>query len=139
MQSEGRSQIYVNFKNTMGRVLNNSRIAQNSVIITTHPEMNIDITLNMKMPNTRWETQPVRFNFNHAETFGINTPEAYEQIVEKILRSDKSLFPSMSEIQEAWRIVTPTLQGNVVETYDDHTLPASAVRLLEEDGRVWNA
>ncbi len=138
MQGKARSQIFVNFKNTMGKVLNNLEIANNSVIITTNPEMNIDITLNMKRPNTRWETRPVRFNFNHAKTFGINTPEAYEQIVEKILLSDKSLFPSMTEIQEAWRIVAPTLQGNVVETYPDHTLPKSAVELIEKDGRCWN-
>ncbi len=137
MQQKARSQIYVNFKNTMGRVLNSKDIGSNSVIITTHPEMNIDIILNMKKPNTKWKTKPVRFNFNHAKTFGINTPEAYEQIVEKILRSDKSLFPCMGELKEAWRIVTPMLSGNAVETYPDKTLPVSANELIEKDNRSW--
>lgn len=139
MQSEARSQIFVNFKNLTGKVLDDATSVQNSVIITTHPEMDIDILLNMKQPKTTWGVQPVSFNFNHAKTFGINTPEAYEQIVGKILASDKSLFPSIAEIEEAWRIVEPTLSGNVVETYEDHTLPESAVRLMEQDGRSWNA
>ncbi|MGM0432394.1 MAG: glucose-6-phosphate dehydrogenase [Spirochaetota bacterium] len=138
MQKTSRSQIFVNFKNIMGRVLNSPDIVQNSVIITTHPEMDIDIRLNMKEPNTKWKTKPVRFNFNHAKTFGINTPEAYEQIVEKILQSDKSLFPCISEIREAWRIVTPMLSGNVLETYKDYTLPDSAQQLISADGLEWN-
>jgi 6-phosphogluconolactonase/glucosamine-6-phosphate isomerase/deaminase len=139
MQKISKSKIFVNFKNSMGRVLNSKDIEQNSVIITTHPEMDIDITLNMKEPNTKWKTKPVRFNFNHAKTFGINTPEAYEQIVEKILQSDKSLFPFISEIREAWRIVTPMLSGNPVETYPDYTLPKSAQALIQRDGHSWNA
>ncbi len=139
MQNEARSQIYVNFRNTMDRVLGDQQIAANSVIITTNPEMTIDITLNMKRPNSKWKAEPVRFNFNHADTFNVNTPEAYEQIVEKILEGDKSLFPSFEEIEEAWRIVTPTLSGNVVETYPDHTRPKTADDLIESDGRSWNA
>ncbi len=139
MQKEARSQIYVNFKNTMDRVLGDDSVGANSVIITTNPEMNIDITLNMKKPNSKWKAEPVRFNFNHSQTFNVNTPEAYEQIVEKILQADKSLFPSFEEIKEAWRIVTPTLSGNVVETYPDHTMPQTAKELVESDGRSWNA
>ena len=138
MQKEARSQIFVNFKNTMGRVMDDAGLSGNSVIITTNPEMTIDITLNMKVPNRKWETQPVRFNFDHAKTFRANTPEAYEQIVEKILQSDKSLFPFFEEISEAWRIITPTLSGNVVETYPDHTMPIAAQKLIEADGRSWN-
>lgn len=139
MQKDSRSQIFVNFKNVMSRVLNSSDIEGNSVIITTNPEMFIDITLNMKEPNTKWKTKPVRFNFNHAKTFGINTAEAYEQIVEKILQSDKSLFPCMKEIEEAWRIVTPMLSGNEVGTYDDYTLPESAHKLVTADGLEWHS
>jgi glucose-6-phosphate 1-dehydrogenase len=139
MQKNSRSQIFVNFKNVMSRVLNSPDIEQNAVIITTNPEMDIDIALNMKMPNTKWNTKPVRFNFNHAKTFGINTAEAYEQIVEKILQSDKSLFPCMREIEEAWRIVTPMLSGNVVETYEDFTLPESANELVASDDLEWHA
>lgn len=139
MQKSSRSQIFINFKNSTSRVLGSNRIEENSLIITTHPQMDIDIMMNMKQPNTRWDTKPVKFNFNHAKTFGINTPEAYEQIVGKILTSDMSLFPSIGEITEAWRIVEPMLSGNVIETYEDHTLPECANTLIEKDGRSWKA
>lgn len=107
------------------------------MIITIHPEMTIDLQINMKQPGAPWESKPVRLNFDHFNTFKVNTPEAYQQILEKVLLSDKSLFPSMQEIMESWKIVSPMLRSTEIEQYEDKTLPSCAVSLIEEDGRTW--
>ncbi|PKL11891.1 MAG: glucose-6-phosphate dehydrogenase, partial [Spirochaetae bacterium HGW-Spirochaetae-8] len=101
-------------------------------------ELTIDISMNLKEPNTSWKSKPVRFRFNQAETFGANTPEAYEQIVRKILQGDKSLFPSMREINESWRIVAPMLEEDLpMEVYPVRTLPRFASELAKSNGYKW--
>lgn len=138
MQKEPKSLIYVKFKNTTKDVMHDSGISENAVIINIHPELTIDISVNLKQPNTSWKSKPVSFRFNQAETFGANTPEAYEQILQKILQGDKSLFPSMREITEAWRIVTPMLEHERHnEVYPIRTLPRFATELAEKNHFKW--
>jgi glucose-6-phosphate 1-dehydrogenase len=138
MQSEAKSLIYVKFRNTTQKVMHDDTIGENGVIITIHPELTIDISMNLKEPDTSWKSKPVRFRFNQAETFGANTPEAYEQIVKKILQGDKSLFPSMREITESWRIVSPMLEDKQhMEVYPVRTLPRFAHDLAEKNGFTW--
>ncbi|HLW21644.1 MAG TPA: glucose-6-phosphate dehydrogenase, partial [Sphaerochaetaceae bacterium] len=138
MQKDAKSFIYVKFRNTTQKVMHDDTIGENGVIITIHPELTIDISMNLKEPDTSWKSKPVRFRFNQAETFGANTPEAYEQIVKKILQGDKSLFPSMREIIESWRIVTPMLEHERhMEVYPVRTLPRFAKDLAEENGFSW--
>jgi glucose-6-phosphate 1-dehydrogenase len=140
MQKEAKSLIYVKFRNATRNVMHDGTIGDNGVIITIHPELTIDICMNLKEPNTSWKSKPVRFRFNQADTFGANTPEAYEQIVRKILESDNSLFPTMQEIREAWRIVVPMLEEHVpLETYPVRTLPRFATDLATENGFEWFA
>ena len=138
MQKDAKSLIYVKFKNTTKQVMHDESIAENGVIINIHPELTIDISMNLKEPNTSWKSKPVRFRFNQTETFGANTPEAYEQIVLKILQGDKSLFPSMREINESWRIVTPMLEKNLpIEVYPVRTLPRFASKLASDNEFQW--
>jgi len=138
MQQEAKSFIYVKFRNKTQQVMHDNSIAENGVIITIHPELTIDITMNLKQPESSWQSKPVRFRFNQAETFGANTPEAYEQIVKKILQGDKSLFPTMREISEAWKIVTPMLvHDRHMEVYPIRTLPKFAVDITQSDGFSW--
>ncbi|HKL58051.1 MAG TPA: glucose-6-phosphate dehydrogenase [Sphaerochaeta sp.] len=138
MQKEAKSLIYVKFKNTTKSVMHDSGIGENAVIINIHPELTIDISVNLKQPNTSWKSKPVSFRFNQAETFGANTPEAYEQILQKILQGDKSLFPTMREITESWRIVTPMLEHDRhSEVYPVRTLPRFATELAEKNHFEW--
>jgi len=138
MQKEAKSLIYVKFRNKTREVMHDEAIAENGVIITIHPELTIDISMNLKQPDTSWKSKPVRFRFNQAETFGANTPEAYEQIVKKILQGDKSLFPTMREIEESWRIVAPMLENERhMEVYPVRTLPKFATDLSQEHGFDW--
>ncbi|MFP4656356.1 MAG: glucose-6-phosphate dehydrogenase [Candidatus Woesearchaeota archaeon] len=137
-QSSSRSLIYIQFKNFMTKTEKREEIPPNSMTIEIQPEMNINFTMNVKKPNESWNAHPVKFNFNHAETFRMNTPEAYEQILEKVLLDDRTLFPSSEEILESWRIVEPMLSLNIdPESYPDGSMPEGAKELIEKDGRRW--
>jgi glucose-6-phosphate 1-dehydrogenase len=140
MQDKAISLIYVKFKNTTKKAMNDEDIEENGVIITIHPELTIDIKMNLKEPQTSWKSKSVRFRFNQTETFGANTPEAYEQIAKKILLGDKSLFPSMREICESWRIVAPMLvEDENMEVYPVRTLPRFAKDMAKRNNFTWFA
>jgi glucose-6-phosphate 1-dehydrogenase len=140
MQKDAKSLIYVKFRNTTQQVMHDTSIGENGVIITIHPELTIDISMNLKEPDTSWKSKPVRFRFNQAETFGANTPEAYEQIVKKILQGDKSLFPTMREITESWRVVAPMLERELpMEVYPVRTLPRFTADIARKNGFSWFA
>jgi glucose-6-phosphate 1-dehydrogenase len=127
------STIYVKFKDLGSK----KKEDDNALIITIQPEMSIDLALNMKKPSETWATQSVKLNFNHANTFKVNTPEAYEKIVEKILEGDKTLFPSIDEIKESWKIVEPLLEEQELDIYEPGEIPATAKNLIKKDGREW--
>lgn len=140
MQKEAKSLIYIKFRNSTGKVMHDLSIVENGIIVTIQPVLTIDICMNMKDPGSSWKSKPVRFRFNQAETFGANTPEAYEQIVRKILNGDKSLFPTMSEITEAWRIVTPMLiPESPLEIYPVRTLPRFVGSFAKDNSFTWFA
>jgi len=140
MQAEAKSLIYIKFKNITRDVMSDDSIKENAVIITIDPELTIDFSVNIKVPNTSWKSQPVRFRFNQSETFSVNSPEAYEQIVEKILQGDKSLFPTIPEICESWRIVEPMLKEDLpVEVYPVRTLPRFVDAMARENNFTWFA
>lgn len=138
MQERARSLIYITCKNRTAQVMGDESIRENSIIMTIHPELTIDIVMNLKQPGFSWRSKPVRFRFSQSETFGANTPEAYEQIVEKILLGDKSLFSTMSEIIESWRIVSPMLEPpKAMEVYPVRTLPLCVSDLAKRNGITW--
>lgn len=136
----GRSVIYIQFKNFHTPDPGDSVQAPNAMIIEIQPHMRIDLLLNIKQPGKFAEVDSVKLNFDHFETFKINTPEAYEQILQKILQGDKILFPCEDEIHYSWEIADPLIEkaeGRELDLYDDGTVPDSGTELIEEDGRCW--
>ncbi|MFW6230704.1 MAG: glucose-6-phosphate dehydrogenase [Nanoarchaeota archaeon] len=131
------SSIYVKFKNFKTKTERKGHIDDNAMVITIQPEMSIDLLLNMKKPSETWRSESVKLNFNHANTFKVNTPEAYEKILEKILAGDKTLFPREEEINESWKIVAPLLAAKKIAVHKDGKAPLEAEKLIEKDGRQW--
>ncbi len=131
------STIYVKFRNFKTKSERKGKIGDNAMIITMQPDMSIDLTLNMKKPSETWKSESIKLNFNHADTFKINTPEAYHQIMAKIFQNDKTLFPCHMEIKESWKIVNKLLNSKKIEVYNDRARPKGAELLIEKDKREW--
>ena len=133
------STIYIKFRNFKTKRERQENLEDNAMIITMQPEMNIDLTLNIKKPEHSWDAHPIKLNFNHADTFKGNTPEAYHQIIERILNNDKTLFPCAGEIEESWKIVEPLLKKSEkkLTMYSEGSMPKEAKNLIEKDSRKW--
>ena len=129
--------IYIKFKNFKTKHERKGNVEDNAMIITMQPEMSIDLAINIKKPSETWNSESVKLNFNHSNTFKINTPEAYQQILEKIFNNDKTLFPCHSEIKESWKIVEPMLNEKKISIHEDGKKLHEAIELIEKDERKW--
>lgn len=78
---------------------------ENRLIIEIQPEEKIDLVIQAKIPGMGLSSSSVRLNFNYLGTFGINSPEAYENIIIDCFRGDKTLFPDSQFILHSWEIV----------------------------------
>ena len=78
---------------------------ENRLIIEIQPEEKIDLVIQVKIPGMGLSSSPVHLNFNSLGTFGINSPEAYENILVDCYRGDKTLFPNSQFILHSWEIV----------------------------------
>lgn len=135
-----QSVIYIQFKSFESSMKRKSRDMPNALIIEIQPHMKIDLLINVKRPGEMSEVESAKLNFDHFETFKINTPEAYEQILQKILVNDSILFPSADEIRYSWKVVDPLIKKSEqmeMETYEPGRVPFCGTDIIENDGRCW--
>ena len=137
MVNNFKSIVYIEFKSFNTKLEREESLNPNAMIIEIQPNMRIDLTFNIKKPDKAKETCPVKLNFDHYKTFRINTPEAYEQILKRILDSDKTIFPCFREIEESWRIVDSLLDSKNIEIYSDNKLPKFAEEFIQKDKKSW--
>jgi glucose-6-phosphate 1-dehydrogenase len=83
--------------------------------------------------------------FLYEQDFGKGTlPDAYERLILDALHGDASLFTRSDEIELAWSLVDPILQGwssnhaPVLTFYESGTWgPGKADEFIQADGREW--
>jgi glucose-6-phosphate 1-dehydrogenase len=99
-----------------------------------------------KEPGAGMRTRPVDMEFHYTEHFGDSAlPDAYERLLLDAMQADASLFARADEIELAWGLVDPILDGWArpdappVAFYEPGSWgPAEADDLLAQDGRTWH-
>lgn len=115
----------------------------NTLVFRIQPSEAILLSISTKRPGVQYQLHPVTMDFQFAEAFGGELPEAYERLLLDSLRGDSTLFTRSDELEEAWKFVTPVLdywesQSIRPETYRAGTWgPAKANQLLAASGRRW--
>ena len=115
----------------------------NDLIIHVSPEEGISMRLNGKVPGGTMQIKPVSMNFDYADTFRKEAPEAYERLIADAMQGDQTLFIRGDEAEAAWEVIDLILQGwaksdKKPEPYTPGSWgPKSAMDLIEQDGRRW--
>ncbi|MEW5959619.1 MAG: glucose-6-phosphate dehydrogenase [Chloroflexota bacterium] len=117
----------------------------NALSICIQPDEGIHLKFETKVPDSAKESRSVDMDFHYRDTFSDKTlPDAYERLILDALKGDASLFARSDEIQLAWQLMDPILQGWVASdgppltSYQpDSWGPAEADQLLARDGRTW--
>ena len=97
----------------------------NVLIIKIQPEEGVYFQFNAKKPGTEQELQPISLDFCQSCILEniINTPEAYERLLDACFREDRALFSQWNQIVASWTFVNELIakyeeQGSPLYTYE---------------------
>lgn len=123
----------------------NEQLPPNVLGLCIQPNEGMNLRFETKLPGAGMGTRSVDMTFLYEQDFGKGTlPDAYERLILDALHGDASLFTRSDEIELAWSLVDPILQGwesddaPVVAFYESGTWgPGKADEFIHADGREW--
>ncbi|MCC7406826.1 MAG: glucose-6-phosphate dehydrogenase [Phycisphaeraceae bacterium] len=117
---------------------------RNRIVINVQPDEGIQLSFQGKIPGVGMKIGAVEMDFDYAEQFKAQPPEAYATLLLDAMRGDQTLFKQRQEIEQAWRIVQPVLNtwaGDTeasLPTYAAGTWgPTDADYFMAKQGRQW--
>lgn len=97
--------IHIKFKQVDCLLMRGCPTDSNWLTIQIAPEAIFSLTLNTKIPGKSDEVTPVNMEFCHSCIYGLQTPEAYEVIIEEVMRGEQSISVRFDEIEYAWKLI----------------------------------
>jgi glucose-6-phosphate 1-dehydrogenase len=121
--------------------------AANVLSVCIQPDEGIHLRFEAKVPGSYQETRSVDMEFHYRSSFGDGAiPDAYERLLLDALHGDAALFTRSDEIETAWRLIDPVLQGwekdgnpPLVTYQRGSSGPAESDQFMARDGRMWRA
>lgn len=97
--------IHIRFK-PVDCLLSKSCPADNNYLtIRIEPNEGFSFEVNSKSVRKGFEVETVDMDYCHSCEHGVNTPEAYEVLLEQAILGEQSLFVRNDEVELAWKIV----------------------------------
>jgi glucose-6-phosphate 1-dehydrogenase len=122
-------------------------LTPNILSMCIQPDEGVHLRFEAKVPDSAQEARSVDMEFHYRSSFGGGAlPDAYERLLLDALHGDASLFTRSDEIERAWQLIDPVVQGWEEEDPAAPPLaiyergsqgPVEADQLLARDGRVW--
>ena len=120
-----------------------SGLVQNVLSIQVQPREGISLRINTKLPGQSLNLSATDLDFSYANSFGGRSPDAYERLLLDAIKGDATLFTRDDEIEEAWDVLEPFLNGwqaasGPIFPYRAGSWgPAKADELLMASGHSW--
>jgi glucose-6-phosphate 1-dehydrogenase len=110
----------------------------NVLRLTLQPDEGFSLEIDVKQPGDMDGSRTIPLHFSYAEAFG-DIPDAYETLIADVLEGDQTLFVRADEVEESWRLYSPTLDYDVpLHPYAAGTWgPEEAAALLGDGARPW--
>ena len=139
------SEVVIRWKDVPNVLFNeepDNKLKSNMLVMRIQPHDGFALRINAKVPGGN-EVRDVRMNFDYADTFGAEPPEAYERLLHDALIGDSTLFTRRDESEAAWGIVDPILEAwkeaAAPHQYEKGSWgPEEANDFLARDGRRWH-
>ena len=116
----------------------------NVLSIRIQPNEGISLKFLTKVPGSPLRIRPANMDFLYGASFLTQAPSAYETLLLDALRGDATLFARADEVETAWTIVDPIMEGwrnsppANVSNYEAGTWgPQEADEMIERDDRQW--
>ncbi len=120
----------------------------NRLSLCIQPDEGIHFRFDAKVPDRNQQIQAVDMEFHYRDAFKNNgMPDAYERLLLDAIHGDASLFARSDEIQRAWQLVDPLIDGweasaeaPPLSPYDQGSWgPEAAEGLLGREGHQWQS
>lgn len=103
--------IHIKFKQVDCLLARNCPSDSNYLTIQIAPESSFWLSLNAKKPGSI-DVIPVKMEFCHSCLFGPHMPQAYEILLEEIIKGERSIAVRFDEIEYAWKTIEQINQLN---------------------------
>ncbi|WP_100407939.1 glucose-6-phosphate dehydrogenase [Bacillus solitudinis] len=119
------------------------KLHPNLLIIHIQPDEGITLFLNGKKIGISEGSVPVQLNYCHNCLTTVNSPEAYERLLNDCMLGDMTNFTHWDEVESSWRFVDPisdywAKHSEDLTMYEAGTMgPKESHELLERDGFRW--
>ena len=115
----------------------------NVLVLQIQPKEGISLSFQAKRPGSKICMSTLRMNFNYADVFSVQMPEAYQRLLLDCMLGDQTLFNRYDCLESSWKLLTPLLEACENNSSAPHEYPAGvesfpqADALIESDGRKW--
>lgn len=116
----------------------------NRLELHIQPDEGIVLRFQAKQPGVNLRLTHQEMQFRYADAFQVSPPEAYETLLLDAMCGDATLFMRADQVECAWRVIAPVLNGwnsappSDFPNYTSGTWgPENASSLIAEDGRSW--
>jgi glucose-6-phosphate 1-dehydrogenase len=86
-------------------------VSHNQLVIRIQPDEGILIKFGMKTPGAGFEVQTVNMDFHYSDLANQRIPSAYERLINDSMKGDATLFARSEEVVEAWKFLSPIIEG----------------------------
>ena len=120
-------------------------VSANQFVIRIQPNEGATFRFEVKAPGSGMRSRPISMNFSYDDSFGEPSDEGYVRLLADAMLGDPTLFTRSDEVEAAWRLYTPILEGIrqspdrfPAYPYEAGTWgPAESDELLARDGLLW--
>jgi glucose-6-phosphate 1-dehydrogenase len=130
--------IHIKFKQVDCLLMRGCPTDSNWLTIQIAPEATVVLTLNVKKPNSD-QMIPVGMEFCHSCLFGVQTPEAYEILLDEVVRGEQAISVRFDEIEYAWKLIDVIEQQKLpLFTYEKGSKgPQEEQQFTQKHGMKW--
>lgn len=122
---------------------NGNKMHPNLLVIHIQPDEGVTLHLNAKKVDGSTFTTPIKLDYQNSNIDGMNTPEAYEKLINDCLNGDATNFTHWDEVALSWSFVDPISEvwaenKTLSPNYESGSMgPADSDTLLKKDGYHW--
>ncbi|MEN6384852.1 MAG: glucose-6-phosphate dehydrogenase [Phycisphaerales bacterium] len=119
------------------------QLPANELIIKIQPMEGIKLRFQAKHPGSKLCMGTLEMDFNYAEIFGSETPDAYQRLLLDCLAGDQTLFMRIDDVTIAWGLIDNLLKSWGKGESEPFLYPAGsdsfeqADDLIQKDHRCW--
>jgi len=112
--------------------------SSNVLAVTLQPDEGFDLEFEVKQPGEGMHLATQRLDFDYESAFS-SLPDAYETLLQDVVRGDQTLFVHTDEVESSWRLYTPLLEADLtLHGYPAGSWgPEASRRLADDGGHPW--